>query len=301
MFTVWETPYVQTEAKGILSCCLFCNFTSKNAAISIESVSYSLEVRMTMFDMLICDDTLPFCFIKGVKCELESCCFFQTSGTDAPGVGIYAHSENVPYSSANRTVECKCGLGRSLSSSFFGGRKGITFFHNNFTSSWITTKRSSFSLETSPFTEDVTGFVQVTNCRGGPIFSLYLDRDSLFEKMNFINSTLNRNSGCICIVYSYTATIRDFIIEVKDQRNWIEPDSRGDPSLLVISCQIMGCKPSDSLKVVESELSIVGTVVLPFIMKNAWFLCGQRSGRLTVPLDSYSTLPILLILSTMIP
>ena len=177
----------------------------------------------------------------------------------------------------NQTYECQCGLDRSSSASYCGGRMGITFFHNNSTEITVTSMRSSFSLETSPFVEGTTGFCQSTNCRGGPCMAVYFDRDSLLEIISIINSTILPGRGLFSLYYSYTATLKDFIIEVKEQRNWLDTtDCSGTNYLVLKSCKLLGYVPPDSKKVSASDCSLGNQL----FSRESERICGFFAGRI---------------------
>ena len=274
-YTAWETPYVQTSDNGTVAFCVFRNFTSKDAAIRIKSATFSLDLQNSVFDEIECSDPAVVSFGPGANCTI------RCAGSDNAAVGVEAHTSRVPHGSANLTLEFECGLGKVPYGSFFGGRSSFAFFCNNFTANRVTTHRSCFSLETSPFQEGATGFNQATGCQGGPMLSLYLDRNSLFEDTNLINSTISRNSGCFQIVYSHTATLRRLIIEVKEKRGWIEEDSRGTPKLVLVVCQVPGHKPPSRTDVADSGVSVVETTKLSPIHIQAGISCRQPSALFT--------------------
>lgn len=286
LVTVYHSPFVQAAAFGIISSSYFCNFTTNRAAVVVSNSVYSLLVEKTRLDAIVCEDRRPFSFENGQNCTIFRCCFTKTSGSQVPTVGIDALVNGVPYGSMNVTYDLQCGLGRSKYGSFYGGRNKYAFFHNNFTANSLTTERSSFSLEVSPFGEGSTGFCQATNCRGGPIVAFYMDRDCVYEKMSFINSTIGMGRGIFALVYSFMTIVKDFIIEIKEQRNWLDTiDTSGKPSLTLISCRILGCCPVVASRVDQSGVLVVDRVVPQLITKNSWVLCRQLTNPFTFVYD----------------
>lgn len=268
----------------------FYNFTGNNRAIYVNNAGYSMEVQTTRFEGIF-SNICPFYFERGTNCSIVRCCFISCCGSSVTVVGISSYSASVPYGSVNITYEVNCGLEQSDSGSFYGGRKGCTFFHNNFTEASVKMLRSSFSLETSPFTEGTTGFCQATSCTGGSAIEFLLDSNSVFEKMSLINSTLSSNWGLFCLYFSYTSTVKDFIIEIKKSAGWIdELHTSGTPKLVLVSCRIIGILPPKSNRVDTKGANVVQTVVLPTLKKNSWALCRQLSNNFTFAPEPILTL-----------
>ena len=294
--TIYNEPYVQTSTKGFIDSAYFCRFVSSSSPIIIRNTGYSLDVQRTRFEGLVCNDNRIIQFEYGYNCTLSRCCFVSTSAIIASTIGIDAHDHSVLYGSINVTFELSCGHGRSVHASFCGGRNGCTFFHNNITDSSVRSMRSGFSLETSPFKEGTNGFCQSTACKGGPLIAFYLSQNSIFDKMNLINSTVPNGRGILSLYFGYTATLKEFIFDLKEQRNWVDSsNSDGRTKVILRSSKIIGYAPPEVSEIDASDALLVETVVLSSIKKNSWILCRQQSNHFSAssPSNDWRILVIL--------
>lgn len=243
----------------------------------MSNADYSLDVRWSRFEGIICTGCV-FQFQKGYNCTISLCCFFKTSGTQNSAMGIDANEYSVPYGSINISTEVECGLGRSRDGSYCGGRKGCTFFHNNFSWISVTNRRCGFSLEMSPLPQYTNGFNQVTSCIGGPMVSFYLITDNVFEKATLLNCTVPSGRGIIYLAYTFTAQCYDFIIEIAQTRSWLDPsEPRGSPKLTLNSCKILGKIQPATERVSTNDVIQVESVHIPRLRKNSYILCRQSS------------------------
>ena len=285
----------------MIDSCIFCNFTATSPAVLVQNPTYSLEFRRSRVDNIICNADRLFRFYEGLNCTIFMSCFHRTAANSVSSVAIESYpSGRARFSSANLTSESVCGLGKSLHSSFFSGADGCTFFHNNFSGISVKVDRSGFSLERSPFVEGTTGFTQAANCKGGSLIASYLDRNQLYEKMNLLNSSVLSGRGLFSLHYTFKTTLKDFIIESKAQRAWIDSQSSGSPTLALVSCQILGYQPPASSRVDTSGLSKVETAVLIKIKKNRWILCQNYSYWFSINTESrlfLFNLPLFVILA----
>ena len=263
---------------------IFCNFTATGPAFLVQNPTYSLEVRKSRFDGIVCNTDRVFNFYQGLNCTIFMSCFHRTAANRVSAVSIMTDvSGRAKHSSINLTAESLCGLGKSEAASYFGGEDGCTFFHNNFTGISVTAYRSGFSLERSPFVEGTTGFAQAINCKGASLMASYLARDQLYEKMNLLNSSVFSGRGLFALYITFKTTLKDFIIESKEQRNWIDTqEANGSPTLTLISCKLLGYQPPASDRVDASGVSKVESAVTNKVERNNWVLCRNNSSRFTI-------------------
>ena len=274
---------MQTQAVCVIDSSIFCNFTTTSPAFLVQNPTYSLELSRSRFDEIICNADRLFYFCQGLNCTIFTSCFHRTASNRDSSVSIIGDiSGRARYCSINLTSESVCGLGKSAFSSFFSGADACTFFHNNFSRISVTTYRSGFSFEYSPFVEGTTGFTQAVNCEGGALMASYLDRNQLYEKMNLLNSTVFPGRGLFALYTTFKTTLRDFIIESKEQRIWIDTgEGSGSPNLTLVLCQIYGYQPPASSRGDAYGLSKVESAVPHKIERNDWILCRNCSSQFT--------------------
>ena len=113
----------------------------------------------------------------------------RTAANVISSVGIYSNANCGHCSAQQIRHPDRYADWESPSTHPISVENGCTFFHNNFSRITATLGRSGFSLEYSPFAERTTGFTQAVNVRLGSLMANCLDRDHLYEKMNFLNSS----------------------------------------------------------------------------------------------------------------
>ena len=280
----------------MIDSCIFCNFTTTRTAFSVRDPTYYLELRRSRFDHIFCNADFLFNFCYGLNCTIFLSCFHRTASNLITSITIDGNSyDGAKHSSINLTSESVSGLGISTSASYFGGLDGCAFFHNNFSGISVKTSRSGFSLEYSPFVEGSTGFMQAVNCEGAALMGSYLDRNQLYEKMNLLNSSVFPGRGLFALCHtSFKTTLKDFIIESKEQRNWIDTGEAIDnPTLALISCKILGYQPPASDRVDASGVLKVETAVPNRVKRNDWILCRNYSTQFTI--DAWSRVFLILL------
>ena len=252
MFPVFSAPYVQTKAFVVIDSSIFCNFTATSPAFLVQNPTFSLELKKSRFDDIVCDSDLLFNYNQGLNCTIFMTCFHRTASNIVSAFSITSGiSGRARYSSIILTSESVCGLGRSTHASYSSGENECIFFHNNFSGISVKSYRSGFSLEYSPFVEGTTGFAQAANCEGGALIASYLNQNQLYEKMNLLNSSVLAGRGLFALCYtSFKTMLKDFIIESKEQRIWIDTvETYGNPTLVLVSCKILGYQPPPSNRV----------------------------------------------------
>ena len=121
---------------------------------------------------------------------------------------------------------------------------GSSFFHSISCGISVKVDRSWFSLERSPFVEWISGFTQAVSFESCSLMASYHNRNHSTRR--WISSVL-LGRGLIALYDTLKTTLKDFIIESKEQRIWVDTkETNGSLTLALISCKILRYQPAAS-------------------------------------------------------